>query len=165
MLRWLQNKMRTFIGDTAGTAVLEFTLVAPLLIVLGLGAGEFGRALQHHHVLNKAARDAARYLARVPGDCTGGIADPAHITGAKNLAMTGYVNGGAPILSYWTDPNTITVTVGCYDNSAGTLRGLSSIPLIRVSIQVPYQDVGFLSLLGTGAFTFYADHTEMHIGE
>ncbi len=165
MLIRLRRKFGEFIGGTSGAAMVEFTLVAPLLIVLGLGAGEFGRAFQHHHVLNKAARDAARYLARVPASCAGGITDPAYVTAAKNLAITGYAGGGAPILSYWTDPTTITVTVGCYDNSAGTLRGLSSIPLIKVSIQVDYADIGFLNLLGTDPITFNASHEEMHIGE
>lgn len=165
MFDGMHKLIMKFAGNETGAAVIEFTLVAPLLIVLGLGAGEFGRALQHNHVLNKAARDSARYLARVPADCATGISDPAYITAAKNLAMTGYAAGGTPLLSYWTDPNTITVSVGCYDNSAETLRGLPGIPLIGVKIQVPYQDIGFLSVLGVGAITFSAEHSEVHIGE
>ena len=31
----------------------------PMLVALGLGIGEFGRALQHHHAMNKGMRDAA----------------------------------------------------------------------------------------------------------
>lgn len=165
MTIWLRRKIGNFIGDTSGAAMVEYTLVAPLIIVLGLGAGEFGRALQHHHIFNKAARDSARYLARVPASCTGGIADPAHVTTAKNLAITGYAAGGTPVLSYWTDPNTVTVTVGCYDNTAETFRGQSKIPLIKVSIQVTYVDIGFLNLLGAGAITFNVSHEELHVGE
>lgn len=46
-----------------GIAMVEFTIVAPLLLLLMFGIAEFGRALYQYNALNKAVRDAARYLA------------------------------------------------------------------------------------------------------
>ncbi len=176
MIAWLKHKLTRLLRDTGGAAMIEFTLVAPLIIFLGLGAGEFGRALQHHHVLNKGARDAARYLARVPATCpnagvaAGSITNASDIANAKNLARTGYVTAGQPaLLSYWTNDATITVTVDCFDNSGGIYEGAYTgktyIPLISVTIVLPYADIGFLSLLGVSAFTFTAQHNEPHIAE
>jgi len=142
----------------------------PLLASLALGTFEFGRALQHHHQLNKSVRDAARYLTRVPATCpagspTGYINNAVDETIARNLARTAYEAGGTPIVSYWSDPASITIGVNCLDNEAETLRGVSWMPVIRVSTSVSYSDVGFLGLLGFEPLTLTARHEELHIGE
>jgi Flp pilus assembly protein TadG len=148
-----------------GLTFLELTLVAPVLISLALGVSEFGRALQHHHVINKSVRDAARYLSRVPAVCPAGTIAATDVTTAKNLALTGYSSGGTPILSYWTDPLTITAAVTCFDNSAGTYRGVGFIPIVTVTATVPYTGLGLLAPLGFGTITFTAAHQEVVIGE
>ncbi len=151
----------------SGAAAVEMTLVAPFLIFLALGMSEFGRMIQHHHVISKSVRDAGRYLSRVETDCpTTSAAWIADVATAKNLAMHGDMTGTAPLLiDYWSNPATITVTAPCFDNSAGTFRGASQIPLIKVTADVPYQDVGFLSILGLPTITLRSYHEEMHIGE
>ena len=171
-MRFLQihNRLVELAGERSGTSLVEMTIMAPLLIILALGIVEFGRALQDHHVMNKAMRDAARYLARVPvtcpsGSATGTVTNSGDITTAKNLALNGTPTGGSPRVSYWTNPATIAVEVDCFDNTAGTYRGEPEIPLITVSASVPYQDLGFLSVLGLSAWTFSVHHQQMHIGE
>ena len=153
-----------------GVALVEMSIMAPLLISLALGIVEFGRALQHHHVINKAMRDSARYLARVPVDCpsgssTGSVTDANDIAKAKNLALNGAPTGGTAKISYWSNPATITVRVDCFDNTAGVYRGRAGIPLITVSATVPYQDLGLLAVLGLSARTFSVGHQQLHIGE
>jgi Flp pilus assembly protein TadG len=153
-----------------GAAMIEFTLVLPMLAFLSLSVAEFGRALHHNHVINKGVRDGARFLARVPVTCppsavTGSIDDPNDVTRARNLAMNGYVAGGMPILSYWTDPLTVSVDVGCVDNTTGTFRGGAGLPVITVSVSLPYQDLGVLGIFGFGPITFTANHEQLHIGE
>jgi Flp pilus assembly protein TadG len=144
--------------------------MSPMLISLVLGTVEFGRAFQQHHVMNKAMRDAGRFLARVPVECpsgasTGTVTNATDVTRAKNLALNGTPSGGTPRISYWNDPSTITVQVDCFDNTTGTYRGHSRIPLITVTATLPYQDIGFLDTLGMSAMTFFVRHQEMHIGE
>ena len=46
-----------------GLAMVEFTLVLPLLLLLLLAFGEFGRMLYHYNVLLQASRDADRFVA------------------------------------------------------------------------------------------------------
>ena len=169
-MRWLRNHLTQLRTDRRGAAMVEMTVMLPVLVPLALGVGEFGRALQHHHVLNKSMRDAARFLARVPVDCpsggaTGSVTSTADIDTAKNLALNGVPNGGTPRLSYWTSPASITVQVDCYDNTAGTFRGQPGMPLITVSTSVAYADVGLLAALGLPAITFNARHQQLHIGE
>jgi Flp pilus assembly protein TadG len=161
-----------FVDDAKGVAFLEFTILFPLLLALSIGVFEFGRALQHHHVIDKAVRDTARYLARVAATCTAagtgnGTIDSAYLTNARNLALTGVMSGGSPILNYWTDPNSVAVSVDCVDRSSVTppYRGASFMPIINVTATVPYADLGFLMVLGLGGFTFSVDHTQLHIGE
>ncbi len=151
--------------DARGTTFLELTIVMPVLIVLSLGVGEFGRALQHHHVINKSVRDAARYLSRVAAVCPGGTVGSADLATARNLALTGYPTGGAPILSYWTDPTTVAVAIQCFDNSAGTYRGGAAIPIVQVTATVPYADLGFLGVLGLTTMTLRARYDQVVIGE
>ena len=46
-----------------GQALVELTILAPLLIVLGLGATDFGRVFGLNEAINGAAREAARQAA------------------------------------------------------------------------------------------------------
>lgn len=171
MLSRISHGLGNFIAGEEGAAMVEFTIMFPVLIVMALGAAEIGRAVQHHHAVEKSARDAARYLARVQASCAG-ITDAGDVATAKNLARTGYRNGTTPILPYWQDANTtITVTVDCFANDTGTILNRanapfgSSIPLITVSIEVPYEDIGFLGLLGITGFSMTGSHSEVSIGE
>jgi Flp pilus assembly protein TadG len=170
MLSRIANKMKTFLGDSEGAVLAEFAITAPILVILGLGAAEIGRAVQHNHVVEKSARDAARYLSRVPASCAGGIANAADIATARNLAWTGYPTGATPLLTYWQNPNTtVTVTVSCYANTTAPILVRSnssgtSIPLITVSVAVPYVDIGFLGLLGSAAITLRSNHSQVSIG-
>ncbi len=46
-----------------GSAVVEFALVVPVLLILVLGIAEFGRAYQVQTMLSAAAREGARAMA------------------------------------------------------------------------------------------------------
>ncbi len=46
-----------------GVALVEFTLVLPVLLLLLLSLGEFGRMLYQYNVLLQASRDADRFVA------------------------------------------------------------------------------------------------------
>jgi Flp pilus assembly protein TadG len=155
-----------FALDTSGAVLVEATLFLPMLLLLALATFEFGRGIEHHHVIVKAMRDAARYLARVPATCpSGSITNATDETTAKNIALTGVPSGGSPRLNYWSDPATISIGVTCYDNTSSTLYGPPYIPLVTVSADVPYADVGVLEILGLGSLTFHVHHEEVNFGE
>ncbi len=160
----------------SGASMVEFALALPIFVILLLGVAEAGRAILHYHVINKALRDSTRYLGRVPVTCpavgtaNGSVDTAGNETTAKNLAMTGSLNGGSNLISYWTDTTTITIEVDCLDNSAAAnlcgaeaCSGNPILPVVRMRADVVYQDLGFLSMFGLGQLTFNADHEEVSI--
>ena len=150
--------------ERRGASLIEFTMVAPVLLILGLGTLEFGSALYAHHVVSTGVHDAARYLARLD--------DPlAAAASGKQLAVTGEVSGTAKRLSWWAAAN-VSVSVANIanpiDGGTGerTYRGPDPIKVVRVSTTAIYPGFGVLSFLGLGsALTFSVYHEERAINE
>jgi len=74
-----------------GVAMVEFAITLPLLLLLLLAIGEFGRMLYHYNNLLQVNRDAVRYLA---GEAWNGNLgqveiDPVVEARTKNLAVYG----------------------------------------------------------------------------
>ena len=165
-----------------GIASVEFVLILPVLTLMLFGTIEVGRLLFDFHAASKTVRDATRYLTRVPAGsffsaCPAGAvnAAAAEVANARNLALTGSIStpgspGSKPyLLGYWTDANSIVVTVDCEDNSAGTYEGFYAgadwIPSITVSATVPIPLMnGWLLGLGD-TLTFTVSHEEVHFGQ
>ena len=51
------------LGDDRGSVYVEFALVLPVLLLLFLGALEYGLAFREHQVLQNAAREGAHFSA------------------------------------------------------------------------------------------------------
>ncbi len=132
-----------------GIASVELALILPVLVLMLFGTVEVGRLLFDFHAVSKTVRDATRYLTRIDAAAAAlGLACPAvtvnnaaaEVTNAKNLALRGTIDTSKPyLLAYWTDANSISVTVSCEDNSAdpkpyqGFYAGAAWIPSITVS--------------------------------
>ena len=148
----------------AGAALVEWTLVLPFLLALGLGIAEFGHALYQYQQIANGIRDAGRYLARLD--------DPiASLTQAQNLATRGTINTSGPLrVSYW-DPEDVTATLiaeaNDIDETTGEseYRGGTTINVVEVTTTVVYGDVGFLDFFGLGPITFSLRHQERVIGD
>lgn len=146
-----------------GAALVEFTLVAPLLLLLMCGMAEFANAMRQYHIMEKGVRDAGRYLARVPmSGCTIGSAET---IAARNLALTGRTSSGANLLPTWSDPATVNVDVAqCFNNSGNAYRGRALIPIIEVTASAPYVDLGLLSIIGIDGITLEVQHQQFWVG-
>ena len=84
--------MRSFIPSRQrGTAVIEFALSLPLLVLMSILVVELGRAMYQYNALAKSVRDAARYLSmQLPNT---------QVAQAKNLVVFGNPEGtGTPLL-------------------------------------------------------------------
>ena len=164
--------------SVGAAAAVEFGIIMPLILVpLTAGFVEVGRAVQHHHVLVKSVRDAARFLARVPeDDYPAGMLgasvcdDDTGIAGqAKDLARYGKFNPGAGdalLISYWTSADSICIQGPT--TRAITLPDTSTTDteFVQMTVTLDYDDFGLLSLLDLdGAITFTVAHEERHIGE
>jgi Flp pilus assembly protein TadG len=75
----------------AGQSLVEFALVLPVLLLLILGAVDFGRLFSTKISLTNAAREGANYLARNPGDAkigfTGTVATAKNESSLPNIEV------------------------------------------------------------------------------
>jgi hypothetical protein len=149
--------------DQGGAALVEFSLVAPMLLSLGLGMTELGRFMYQYQLVVEGLRDAGRYIARLdPTDAT-------NQTNAANLAVTGTIDGsGDPRVDGWTAADvTFSVTDVPNDDGTGTplYRGGTNIEVVEVTTSFAYDDVGFLSAVGIDSITLGAAHEQRVIEE
>lgn len=73
-----------------GTAIVEFALILPLLLLLTMITTEFGRAIYQYNTIVKSLHSATRYLSlQTPNTKT---------TEAKNLVVFGNIAGTGPAL-------------------------------------------------------------------
>jgi Flp pilus assembly protein TadG len=160
----MPRSLFSFFRAKRGAALVEFSLVAPMLIFLMCGLAEFASVMRQYHIMEKGVRDAGRYLARVP--MTGCALDGGAVTQAQNLALTGRTASGSNLLPGWSNPATVTVAVAqCFNNSSGTYRGRADMPVIEVTADAPYADLGLLSLIGVDDIDLEVSHQQLWIGE
>jgi Flp pilus assembly protein TadG len=153
------NGARRMLRDQSGSALIEFTIMAPLLLSLVLGISEFGRFLYQYQMVLEGLRDAGRYLARLDAN------DITNQGNAANLATTGTIDGtGDARVDGW-EAGDIGFLVTDIDNTAGTYRGPAEIEVIEVTTTFDYADVGFLSALGFDPISIDAAHEQRVILE
>jgi Flp pilus assembly protein TadG len=96
-------------------ALVEFTLVLPMLLLLLLSLGEFGRMLYQYNVLLQASRDAGRFVASQAWNSTLGTVSLSSTlqTQTKNVAVYGVpANTGTAVVSGLTTANVAVAAVG-----------------------------------------------------
>jgi Flp pilus assembly protein TadG len=84
-----------------GLAMVEFTIVLPVLLLLLLGVTELGRALMRYNALTKALQDGARYAAAhaLGGDTKVVNVDAQLQADVRNVVVYGNKAGtGRPVL-------------------------------------------------------------------
>ena len=118
MKRWPTTPKPKAPGRQSGVALLEFTLILPMLVLMAWSVTELGRALWHYKVLAQSSREAARYLSmQTPG--TGGEQ-------ARNLVLYGTLAGASAYqLSGLTAAQPVVVT-------ATAVKGLSFATIFAV---------------------------------
>ncbi len=158
---------RAIIACRSGTAAIEMAMMAPILLLLLLGSFELGNYFLAEHVVVKAVRDGARYAARqgmtkytCPSSVSQDVIDKTKdVVRRGGVEPTGMVNNRSPVLGYWTDANTITVSLACTTNNnyndpatrdyGGIYGGVQNVQRVRVVAAVPYvpliQTIGLLS--------------------
>lgn len=110
-------KLRAFKRAQAqqGVALVEFTLVLPVLLLLLLAFGEFGRMLYQYNVLLQASRDADRFVASQAWNSTLGEVSLSDALKAqtRNVAVYGVpANTGTAVVSGLTTGMVQVAAVG-----------------------------------------------------
>lgn len=95
-------------GRAAGQSLVEFALIAPIVILLAMATWDGGSVLREQIVLQQAARDGARAGATAYGGATNTIVTDAVLASASDLpALTGQM-----VTITRSNPQSISVSVG-----------------------------------------------------
>lgn len=152
-----------------GVAMVEFAIIAPLLLIIFLGIAELGRALLLEQQLVRSVEAGARYLARSytgldpAADCAV-IATALGATGmpsgaaatAVEVTVYGQESGGTTVLVPGMATGDVAISV-----NAAAIPGDADACVIRVGAEV-----GYRSLIGTAIpFNLNAASEERYVGE
>src|SRR5262245_4345852 len=105
--------LRSIWRNSEGSALVEASIILPVLFILVFGVFEFSWAICQQHLILTGISDAARYIARstAPNDAT-------TKKDAMNLATTGAVDGDMPRVRGWKVDD-IDISYTFIDNPAG----------------------------------------------
>jgi Flp pilus assembly protein TadG len=151
-------RMRSLWRNREGSALVEATVVVPVLFTLTFGVFEFSWLFYSHQLVSAGIRDAARYASKAANPC-----DATIVTDAQNLATTGQIaSGGTARVAGWT-AGSVNITCASVDNSTGTYRGGNSITIVTASTSFADNSLGYFPFLGLTVPTISVSHSERGI--
>lgn len=159
--------------DRDGSALVEATIVTPMLVVLFLGVFEFSWFFYNQQLVVAGLRDAARYMTRI--ELTSGNDNPCaqkdqngvlYTAEAANIATTAQpATGGVARVSGWKPAD---VTISCLPSAAlGNDRyadGSASMTIIDAATSFADPSLGLFSVLGLKAPLLSFSHQERFLG-
>jgi Flp pilus assembly protein TadG len=145
------------IRDERGSAILEMSIILPVIFALMAGGVDFSMAFSTHATIGKSARAAGRYLASLP---SASACSSWAETNAQNIAVYGKIAPVSgvdnPLIGGWTPGQ---VSIDC-----------SAFPTITVTAQATYNTVmlrsvgAYINTGSIGSITLSASHQETWIG-
>jgi hypothetical protein len=166
------NPLRRLRKDEKGSALVEATILTPVLMLLVFGVLEFSYYFYQQHIASTGVEDAARYLAH--------IADPTDANAqliAQNLAATGYATGG-PLRTTGFQASDVVISFSFVPDAIDPVTGLrpyrqpvdpttpDTVRLITVTGSFPWSPLAlFWGYLGFGAKIISVTHTERWLGQ
>ena len=122
-----------------GAALIESAIILPVFLTLVGGIYEFGFFLYQQQLVTSGVRDATRYLT-----LTADPTNSANQIDAKNLAVTGSIDGSVARVSGWSAAD-VAVAINSVDNSTGSYSGGPTIQIVTVSTSFLDPSLGFLT--------------------
>jgi Flp pilus assembly protein TadG len=160
----LRPTLRTFVAQRDGAAMAEAAIAAPVLFALMAAAYLLGSTLYNAQVIETAARDAARYLARTDTPA-------ANEATARNLAVFGNVTGAGSARIRGLRTQDVTFAYGAVANPLNpqtgerTYRGADPIATVRVRVSWRSNGAGMWSFFGLAPFDYVAVNEQRVIGD
>ena len=144
------RRLRIAMRDEWGVSVVEFALVAPVLLLILVGILDLGRAVNAYVTVSNAAREGSHYLA-------------VHATAAPSAIASAVHERVVPL-----DPAQVTVTASYFNGSSfqawpasPTSNPSPAYTPVRVTVSYPWSAATFIGMFfpgGSGA-TFSASST------
>ena len=167
------RRVKSLWDDCDGSALVEATIITPMLVSLFLGVFEFSWYFYNQQLVVTGLRDAARYMTRI--ELTNGNSDPCaqknqngvlYTTQAANIATTAQpAAGGAARVSGWKAAD---VTISCLSSAAldngRYADGAASMTIIDVATTFTDPSLGLFSDLGLKAPMLSFSHQERFLG-
>src|SRR5713101_8470197 len=122
-----------FLRSSEAAQLLEFALVLPLLVVMVIGAVDFGAAWLLKDKLSNAARDGARIAASQFDDLNSG-SPPASVTAVRDAVANYLTNAKVTTCAVDATP-TGTVPTWQYTSTSG---GTCSVFLLKIERRYTY---------------------------
>jgi Flp pilus assembly protein TadG len=172
ILPFCSGAWRRLLEDACGAVAVEVALATPFLVLLTAGVIEYGKMLSDTQLMQTGVRDAARYLASIPGLPTGAAPNRSLIEEqARRLAVTGTVASGASARIKDWDVTASAVQIAYLPSANGrnavtglrSYRGDDAVYVVRVTGSMPYTGIGLLQALHLGSFSLRASHEERHV--
>lgn len=113
-----------------GVAAVELGLTIVPVLVLTFGATEYGRAIYTYNAIDKAARDAARFMTAPPPTSVDPEAD------AKKLVVYGNVAGNGPRLAPDLEIGMVQICKACDAAHTAVPIGTSSGVMNMVTVRI-----------------------------
>ncbi len=143
--------LRRFKKETNGAALLELTLVLPLVLLIGMGTIEFGNLLQKRQLIINGVRDATRYVAGLGYDPTN---PTANVAAGQNMATRGTATGGTNRVAWW-NPAAVTFSYTAIPMSSNCgvggnekcYRPEGDFYTVTATTSVTYTELGALGFL------------------
>lgn len=111
-----------------GVAAVELAFTMVPVLILTFGATEYGRAIFTYNTIDKAARDAARYMTAPPPMSTDPEAD------ARNLVVYGNVQGSGQPLAPGLTTGMVQICQACDAQHAAVATGSGVVNLVTVRV-------------------------------
>jgi Flp pilus assembly protein TadG len=165
----LARILRALWRNDDGTALVEATLLVPMLLTLVAGVYEFSWYFYKQQLVETGVRDAARYLARTAPDSdppTNPCSNSANVTIAQNIATYGATTTTAPSIqrvATW-NPADVVLTCTSIANSTGSYLGATTIYIVTATTTFADPALGFFAFLGLTAPNLSASHSQRSIG-
>lgn len=151
MLRALARLRR----DQGGVAAVEFALVLPVMVLLGVGLTEMGRVVNQATTLQKSLRAGAIYAARNEFPLTAAV-----ITTTENLVKKGDPAGaGEYLVPGWSKAGADFTLVTLDFDLDGT-----PLPVVRLTVKVPFVPM-LPGLLPIPSFNLVLKHEQAYVGD
>jgi len=116
-------------AGNSGAAAVELSFMMPVLLLLGLGAADYGVLMGSASSLEAATRSVAEYARNYPACVAGGLADSNCIAGINSLVTTLKSNNTA-ISSATFTPSTVQAAAANYctcTDGSGSSVGCSTL--------------------------------------
>jgi Flp pilus assembly protein TadG len=157
---WIRRYLRSLHFHCAaddGSALVEATVLVPVLFVLMFGVYEFSWYFFDQHRVDTGIRDAARYLGHsYCNTATTCSFSGTAIANAKNLAVCGTIAAcTTPRVSGWTTA----------DVNDPVISGAGASQVVSISTSFTYVPLGLFGYLGISSLPISSTHQERLIAD